>query len=421
LRIRRGVAAGLALGVAATGLVVAAQPAQAGTISVPFVCTTNYLGVDFDNGVVNYNVTITAPGGVNAGDPIVATYDFGQVPIGLPFPLTNVSVSNVGTVTGRLQTTGTPSVSASSTPSATVSVGSVPAYGTVAAAPVAVSLPSSAFMIGNKVELVPETFSMTLVSSDQFGPNGATTTCSPQSTSAFGARVVVLGVPPSNPAEDCIAYEGNLTGGPGCRTQQLLEVSITPGRLVQRIYTNATPASGTGIFDGTAGGGQGTPVINGGPTSVNLGTLTSPRAPTTVTAKLNDVTVTDNRGGTFGWSLSATMLDFSGNAGNSLSRSQLVATPICQPATSADAWDFDAAGRTPIEGFDPTFNAPGQVAGSAAQQFSAPVSLCTKDTADNLITGSSGGVYNVLTTLVLTVPAFQAADKYTSVMTVLLV
>jgi hypothetical protein len=416
---------------AATGIVAVAQPARAGTISVPFVCTTNYLGVDFDNGAVPYNVTITAPGGVNAGDPIVATYDFGQVPIGLPFPLTNVSVSNVGTVTGRLQTTGTPSVNATSTPSATVAVGSVPAYGTVAGTAVSVSLPSSAFIIGNKVELVPGTFSMTLVSSDQFGPNGATTTCAPQSTTAFAARTTITGQIPVNPVDRCVAYDGNYSspGNPaptspnGCVTEQVVNVSITAGRLVQRAYVNTTPAGGPGVSDGSGISSPvpGTGIVNTNATTVNLGTLTSPLSPVPINARMNDITVTDTRGGTFGWTLSASLTDFDGSGSNAISRGQLAISPTCSPATSANAWDYDAVGQAAIPGFDASTIAPGASAGSASQTFASAVALCTKNTDENVTTGSSGGVYNITGPLLMTVPAFQAADKYTAVMTVLLV
>jgi hypothetical protein len=304
-----------------------------------------------------------------------------------------------------------------------VAVGTVPVYGTVPSAPVTVSVPTAPFLIGNKVELVPSTFSMTLVTSDQFGPNGATTTCSPTSTTQFGARTTILGVPPVSPDDRCVAYNSDATGGPGCDTQQVVNLSITQGRLVQRVYTNTTPATGPGVTDGSAitSPVTGTSTVNTNSTTVNLGTLISPLAPTVINGTMNDITVTDNRGGTFGWSLSATMTDFTGTLGNTLSRAQLTATPSCSPATTANAWDYEAPGQTVIAGFDPASNAPGQSAGSAGQSFSGTVTLCTKNTSENVLTGSSGGVYSITTPVALTMPAFQAADRYSAVMTILLV
>jgi hypothetical protein len=64
--------------------------------------------------------------------------------------------------------------------------------------------------------------------------------------------------------------------------------------------------------------------------------------------------------------------------------------------------------------------APGQAAGSSAQSFSGTVSLCTKNTDENLTTGTTGGVYNVTSDLTLTIPAFQSADRYTATMTITL-
>ena len=134
----------------------------------------------------------------------------------------------------------------------------------------------------------------------------------------------------------------------------------------------------------------------------------------------DDITVTDNRGGSFGWSLTASMTSFSGSGGNNMAASTFQASPTCTPATAATAWDYNAAGQTAIPGFDPSLVAPGQSAGPASQSFSGAVTLCTKDTTINEGTQSTGGVYTVSSPLTLTVPSFQAADRYTAVMTITL-
>jgi hypothetical protein len=218
----------------------------------------------------------------------------------------------------------------------------------------------------------------------------------------------------------CVAYNSNLTGGPGCNTKQNVNVSVQQGRLVQRAYVNTTPT--TGSIDGSA---ILTPVagvsnVNSDATTVNLGTITTPLAPATIGGTLNDITVSDNRGGIFGWSLTATMPTLTGVGGNTIANSRLSATPACAPATNATAWDYSNPGKVAIPGYDDTLNAPGVTAGGAAQSFSGTVSLCTKNTTVNGTTQTTGGVYNVTSSLSLAVPAFQAADKYTSTITVLL-
>ena len=217
----------------------------------------------------------------------------------------------------------------------------------------------------------------------------------------------------------CVAYTGNLSGGPGCATKQNVNVSVLQGNLTQRAYTNSTPTVGS-INSGAVSPIAGTSNVNSDPTTVNLGTITSPLAPTTIVGNLNDITVSDNRGGTFGWTLSAVMTNFTGVPSGTLASGQLTSTPTCVPATAANAWDYNAVGQTAIAGFDPTLNAPGTTAGAAAQAFSGTVNLCTKSTAVNATTQTTGGVWNVGSPLTLVVPAFQLAAKYTATMTITL-
>lgn len=397
--------------------------AYAAPLGVPFVCKTNYLGVDFDNGIQVLDATITAPTVVDPGEPIVMNYDVANVPLGLPFPLTSVSVTSQASVTGRLQTTGIPSVTAASAASPLESIGVVAPYGTFNPDPVSITVPSASFVIGNKVELVPGEFRVNIALSDQFAPSSAYVTCLPQSTSAFAARTTIFGPAPVTAIDRCEAYGSDLAGGPGCATTQTVKTSVLAGRLVQRAYTNPTAATGNGVFDGgsIASPVAGSSTFNPDPTTVNLGTLTSPAAPVDIVGALNDITVTDNRGGLFGWSLSATLTDFVGVGGKTLARGRLVSSPTCQPATASNAWDFDAPGQTLIPDFDPSTIAPGVTPGGSAQSFAGTVALCTKNSDDNLTTGSSSGVYSVGSALILKVPAFQAADRYSATMTILLV
>ena len=103
---------------------------------------------------------------------------------------------------------------------------------------------------------------------------------------------------------------------------------------------------------------------------------------------MNQIAVSDNRGGTFGWSLTASMPNLTANAGaNSIANSRLDITPVCELSTNSTAWDYDNVAVAPvaIPGYDATLNGPGVTAG-AAQTFAGSVTLCTKSTAVNATT-----------------------------------
>jgi hypothetical protein len=200
-----------------------------------------------------------------------------------------------------------------------------------------------------------------------------------------------------------------------------VNVSVLQGNLTQRVYVNSTAATGTGVATSSATTPVvGTSNVNTDNTTVNLGTLTTPLAPVVIAGTLNDITVSDNRGGTNGWSLTASGTSFTGVPAGQIAASNLKATPSCAAATNSTAWDYSAVGKTAISGFDDTLNAGGVTAGSAAQAFGSTVNLCTKNTTVNGTTGSTGGVYNVTSSLALTVPAFQQAARYTAVVTITL-
>jgi hypothetical protein len=137
---------------------------------------------------------------------------------------------------------------------------------------------------------------------------------------------------------------------------------------------------------------------NPDPTTIAFGTLPSPLTPTPLPGAMNRLEVVDDRQGSFGWSLTATLDDLTGAGGATLDASALSATPSCT-----------ASGGS----------APGATAGPAGQTFATLVQLCTKD-AQVGPGGTTSGTYTIDTPLVLTVPAFQAADTYTGVLTITL-
>ncbi len=252
--------------------------------------------------------------------------------------------------------------------------------------------------------------------------NSSGSSCAPTNTNVDVTSVLQAGAASTTftvNQDQCIAYTGDSTGGAGCNTKQNVNVSVLQGNLTQRVYVNAAATSGSSNSAAT------TPVVgtantNSDATTVNLGTITTPLAPAVIAGTLNDITVSDNRGGTNGWSLTATGTSFTGVPSGTIAASALTATPSCAAATNSTAWDYSAVGKTAISGFDATLNAGGVTAGSAAQAFGSTVNLCTKDTTANSTTGSTGGVYNVTSSLSLTVPAFQQAARYTAVVTVTL-
>ncbi len=72
-------------------------------------------------------------------------------------------------------------------------------------------------------------------------------------------------------------------------------------------------------------------------TIVDLGAITVPFVDTVLSGDLNTIQVADNRGGQFGWNLSAVMTDF--DAGTyTVAAGQLDATPTCGDAT--DIYDY---------------------------------------------------------------------------------
>ncbi|HCK78527.1 MAG TPA: hypothetical protein DHW34_00755 [Actinobacteria bacterium] len=430
-RLGRLAATVLSTAVVALGLsvVAAASPAQASTLTLPYLCTFNApnLAASYDLGISNYPVTITAPDSVNAGNSITASYSFPSVPANLPFAIPDAQVRAEPTVSVRLQG-GSALFAVTTTSGSPSSTGTIAAYSSITAPqPVSISIPTTTasgatqnFEPGAKIELVPGTFTYVVVATSDSDLSGSTVTCTPQSTTTAGSKTFVNGVPPANPTSQCVAQAGDTTGGSGCATQQVAYVSILQGNLTQRTYTNTTAT--TGSTDGSALGSpvQGTSNVNPNATTVNLGTVTSPLAPASIVGNLNDITVSDNRGGTSGWSLSAVLTNFTGSTGKSMNKSTLTATPTCAAATVGEAYDYTAPGKTAISGFDASLVAPGAAAGSSAQSFSGTVALCTKDGQQNSTTDTTGGVYTVRSLVTLTVPAFQAADRYVATMTITL-
>jgi hypothetical protein len=196
----------------------------------------------------------------------------------------------------------------------------------------------------------------------------------------------------------CIAYSGDQTGGAGCDTAQEVNISIVSGDLTQRTY-----ASGP----------------NPNSTTIDLDTKISPLAPTLISSPLNEVIITDQRGGTSGWSLTASLTSFETPGGQTIGGSRASITPVCAAATTSNAFDPTSPTIQLIPGFDPSTVAPGLATGGL-QTLGSTINLCTKSAATGTISQSTSGVYSLSGTFNLDLPAFQAAGDYVAVLTVTL-
>jgi hypothetical protein len=202
-------------------------------------------------------------------------------------------------------------------------------------------------------------------------------------------------------------------------TQEISATETSPDTLGYSMpFTFTGSASGSGGTCGSTGSGatgstSGTQNVSvtdtAGPldmtqagTSVTLSPVTAAAAPQTSTGSLNQITVADLRGGTLGWTLTATATGFTGGNGGSIVASDLSVTPTCVPDPAALA----ASGLTAF---------PSTVAAGPASSFASAVTLCSAPAA--AAGGSTGGVFDAGGALTLTIPPFLPAGTYTDTVT----
>ncbi|UGQ14063.1 hypothetical protein LO772_10920 [Yinghuangia sp. ASG 101] len=131
--------------------------------------------------------------------------------------------------------------------------------------------------------------------------------------------------------------------------------------------------------------------------AINFGSATLNGTEQTLNADLNQVTVTDARGGKLGWSLTGTMTDLvAANGTGSIPAGNIAWTPSC--AALPDSPSPVASGT------------PGPLGSTAA-------TLCSVAAAD----GTTGGKFTADAELALKTPAFAAAGTYTGTLTISLI
>ncbi len=234
-------------------------------------------------------------------------------------------------------------------------------------------------------------FGFTSPLSQQYPESATNVTVGTASFSAFGDRVTVTdvnGTAPGPPSSSC-----TVTNATGCATGQQVTATVIAGTLSQQANQAGTNPSSTAITmrkqsSASPGAYAGTP-------SVTVSTTDQ-----VMEGALNPVTVTDVRGSSAGWSLTASL-----------------SGPFTEVGTGSIATNrakLIAVGCTPVTGSATSTAGSGGVLGTA-------VTLCGVDPGVDDSEGQSGGGQYVVTGRVeLDVPAFQKAGEYTSTLIITL-
>ncbi|GIF26130.1 hypothetical protein BJ973_003400 [Actinoplanes tereljensis] len=164
--------------------------------------------------------------------------------------------------------------------------------------------------------------------------------------------------------------DGCVAGTTGCKTTYQLSETVTAGNLAMSRGTGTSTITFSGV------------TLNGSAQSA--------------TGTLPAINVTDNRGSTFGWSLTGAVSDFTGVPAGTIAKSALTWTPACSDHTGV------------------TTNAVVALAGAAGAVDGA--TLCSAPIA---ATGT-GGSFDASAGLSLAVPPNQLAGAYSATLTITL-
>jgi hypothetical protein len=204
----------------------------------------------------------------------------------------------------------------------------------------------------------------------------------------FADRVTFTGTTPPPTGDSC-----TVTNPSGCTTGQQVTATVIAGTLTQQATAAAANPSSTSITMRAQGAVAGPPYA--GAASVTVLPVAQ-----MMEGPLNPVTVTDVRGNSAGWSLTAELSGpFSEIGGGTISESQA---------------ELVVFACTPLAGSATHQTGAGGVLGSA-------VTLCGVDAGMDDSEGDSGsGQYTVTGRVDLEVPPFQRAGEYTSTLVITL-
>ncbi len=387
------------------------------TVNVDYQCLTAAptLGGTLSRIPQTMQVTIDAPVAGAPGSTVPVVVTIGDIPpyrrpLSPPVALTNVTVNlqaSLDIVTNQANTPPAPSVPSTSTVSGldplgvstATQVGNTP---WVSAPSITLNVPLTNTP-GDRLWLRPGQIDFQFSATGGPNPNAAvlgTTSCIPVNAGevlpasevtnpTYGdysrvnapspMRIGVAGVPPPAPVDQCTAQSGNQTGGTGCDTSQVINAIITAGNLTQVAHqTGSNPNS----------------------TTVNMGQVTVASTTQVLSAPLNTITVSDLRGGDFGWTLSGVLLGpLTNGSAETMAQSLL--------SISGLTCVGDANSAPPTAG----------VTGN----FGASRTLCSVAAGALGPSQSGSGIYDVAGTLSLDVPAFQHIGTYYGVLRITLI
>jgi hypothetical protein len=236
----------------------------------------------------------------------------------------------------------------------------------------------------------------------------------PGSTVSIGGYKALTGAPPP-PATSDAAVTTTATATGGITASFTVDdpatawIGASSGQLFALAAWTAsadTCVAATGSVDGecdltyelsqTVTGGSLAMARGAGSSSIAFDGVTINGTPQTATAGLPAINVTDYRGSTFGWDLTAEVTDFAGVPGGTIPADALTWTPAC----------VAHAGATNLVTATP---------GSAGEKVNAGT-LCKGP--EN--TAGTGGSFDASAELALAVPGLQRAGTYTATLTITL-
>ncbi|WP_370150681.1 WxL domain-containing protein [Streptacidiphilus sp. EB129] len=414
--------------IALTGEAQAATPGT--SVSYATTCTPGVVPAIHGTTISEITVDNATP---KVGDTVNVTYDVTQPASGNPtstaLPANVILPTGVVSLGGAQ--TGTVTVSGTRTNPPVPGNAPFPAFqmtgSFVVSNPGAITLSPGNYNINSNyiisldtpctIDTPPAGVSNTITASPATVPNNRVITDSPSSGPA-GTKVAISGSGFTAGATVTVAGFSGTTATSDV-TQATADAS---GNLTATLTVNAAATTGIIAFEGATytpatasppvaysvtavvppGGSSQT--LN---SSVKGGTLSMTQAGSTVTmtpvdfgtggsstGALNAITVKDFRGGSSGWSLTASNTNFTGPGGSSLPAAGLSWTPSC--TTTAGSPSTCAAGSA------------GAVGTAGATLASAPAATLT------------GGQFAAGANLSLTVPAFTAPGSYSSTLTLTL-
>ncbi len=364
------VASGTTMLGALVAVEIAAAPlAAADPVSVSYSCDTSVNGQTYSGDAQSYTLTVTAPTTAAAGSSIQAYWVLTGSPTNSADATTSLVTTTQPTITTDLNGSPASAVTTTSNPSDPTDIETGDPIPMAHALIMPITLNGSA---GDVYTLLPGSIRINFVSDDgDFA--GGYAMCQPSDPPV--AATITLTSSDINAPADC-------SGG----SKSVAASSCTSASS----FDQTDPSSSGSLQQQLIGTGT-----NPDASSVQLGSVTTSATPQTLTGPLNTVNVTDSRGGTYGWILTAQMVD-------PMSASGSGATIPASAVTLSGVTCAPTAGQPD--------SAPAVV--GTGGTLDSSVTLCSVEAGSTGGDGTSNGDYDVDANVSLTVPAFQSTGEY---------